>query len=196
MIYRDKIYRDKGYNVNGEKMKVIQTDVAGAVIIEPKVFGDERGVFLETFQAERYKDLAGIDLDFVQDNHSRSGKNVLRGLHFQKTKPQGKLVRVVRGEVFDVAVDIRKDSPTYGKWAGVYLSEENKRQFWVPPGLAHGFVVLSDVADFEYKCTDYYDPSDEGCLIWNDLTVGIEWPEGIEPILSAKDAVGDMFVDL
>jgi dTDP-4-dehydrorhamnose 3,5-epimerase len=177
-------------------MKVIKTDVAGAVIIEPKVFGDERGFFLETFQAERYKELAGIELNFVQDNHSRSGKNVLRGLHFQKTRPQGKLVRVVRGEVFDVAVDIRKDSPTYGKWAGVYLSEENKRQFWVPPGLAHGFVVLSDVADFEYKCTDYYDPSDEGCLIWNDITVGIEWPEGIEPILSAKDAVGDMFVDL
>lgn len=177
-------------------MKVIKTDVAGAVIIEPKVFGDERGFFLETFQAERYKELAGIELDFVQDNHSRSSKNVLRGLHFQKTRPQGKLVRVVRGEVFDVAVDIRKESPTYGKWAGVYLTEENKRQFWVPPGLAHGFVVLSDAADFEYKCTDYYDPGDEGCLIWNDLTVAIEWPEGIEPILSGKDALGDLFVDL
>lgn len=177
-------------------MNVIKTDVEGAVIIEPKVFGDERGFFLETFQAERYKELAGINLDFVQDNHSRSGKNVLRGLHFQKSRPQGKLVRVVRGEVFDVAVDIRKDSPTYGQWAGVYLSEENKKQFWVPPGLAHGFVVLSDVADFEYKCTDYYDPSDEGCLIWNDPTVAIKWPEGIEPILSAKDAVGDLFVDL
>lgn len=171
-------------------MNVIKTDVAGAVIIEPKVFGDERGFFLETFQAERYKELAGINLDFVQDNHSRSGKNVLRGLHFQKTRPQGKLVRVVRGEVFDVAVDIRKDSPTYGQWAGVYLTEENKRQFWVPPGLAHGFVVLSDVADFEYKCTDYYDPTDEGCLIWNDPEVGIIWPEGIEPILSAKDSIG------
>lgn len=177
-------------------MNVIKTDVAGAVIIEPKVFGDERGFFLETFQAERYKELAGIDLDFVQDNHSRSGKNVLRGLHFQKRRPQGKLVRVVRGEVFDVAVDIRKDSPTYGQWAGVYLTEENKRQFWVPPGLAHGFVVLSDVADFEYKCTDYYDPTDEGCLMWNDPTVGIEWPEGIEPILSAKDAMGKMFKEL
>ena len=171
-------------------MNVIQTTINGVVIIEPKVFGDERGFFLETFQAERYKELAGIDLPFVQDNHSRSGKNVLRGLHFQKTKPQGKLVRVVRGEVFDVAVDIRKGSPTYGQWAGVILSEENKRQFWVPPGLAHGFVVLSDVADFEYKCTDYYDPSDEGCLMWNDPTVGIEWPEGIEPILSAKDQSG------
>ncbi|WP_417528904.1 dTDP-4-dehydrorhamnose 3,5-epimerase [Marinomonas shanghaiensis] len=174
-------------------MKVIKTDVAGAVIIEPKVFGDERGFFLETFQADRYKELAGIELDFVQDNHSRSCKNVLRGLHFQKTRPQGKLVRVVRGEVFDVAVDIRKDSPTYGQWAGVYLTEDNKRQFWVPPGLAHGFVVLSDVADFEYKCTDYYDPSDEGCLIWNDPTIGIEWPEGIEPILSEKDSLGEKF---
>jgi dTDP-4-dehydrorhamnose 3,5-epimerase len=171
-------------------MNVIKTNIEGVVIIEPKVFGDERGFFLETFQAERYKEMAGIDLPFVQDNHSRSGKNVLRGLHFQKSKPQGKLVRVVRGKVFDVAVDIRKDSPTYGLWAGVILSEENKRQFWVPPGLAHGFVVLSDVADFEYKCTDYYDPTDEGCLMWNDPAVGIEWPEGIEPILSAKDKDG------
>lgn len=171
-------------------MNVIKTTIDGAVIIEPKVFGDERGFFLETFQAERYKELAGIDFPFVQDNHSRSGKNVLRGLHFQKTRPQGKLVRVVRGEVFDVVVDIRKNSPTYGLWAGAMLSEENKRQFWVPPGLAHGFVVLSDVADFEYKCTDYYDPTDEGCLMWNDPTVDIEWPEGIEPILSAKDQDG------
>jgi dTDP-4-dehydrorhamnose 3,5-epimerase len=171
-------------------MNVIKTTIDGAVIIEPKVFGDERGFFLETFQAERYKELAGINLPFVQDNHSRSGKNVLRGLHFQKTKPQGKLVRVVCGEVFDVVVDIRKNSPTYGLWAGAMLSEENKRQFWVPPGLAHGFVVLSDVADFEYKCTDYYDPTDEGCLMWNDPTVDIEWPEGIEPILSTKDQDG------
>ncbi|MCO4785266.1 MAG: dTDP-4-dehydrorhamnose 3,5-epimerase [Marinomonas atlantica] len=171
-------------------MNVIKTNIADVVIIEPKIFGDERGFFLETFQAERYQEMAGIDLPFVQDNHSRSGKNVLRGLHFQKSKPQGKLVRVVRGEVFDVAVDIRPDSPTYGQWAGVLLSEENKRQFWVPPGLAHGFVVLSDIADFEYKCTDYYDPSDEGCLIWNDASVGIEWPNGIEPILSAKDELG------
>ncbi|WP_417504262.1 dTDP-4-dehydrorhamnose 3,5-epimerase [Marinomonas gallaica] len=171
-------------------MNVIKTNIADVVIIEPKVFGDERGFFLETFQAERYQEMAGIDLPFVQDNHSRSGKNVLRGLHFQKSKPQGKLVRVVRGEVFDVAVDIRPDSPTYGQWAGVSLSEENKRQFWVPPGLAHGFVVLSDIADFEYKCTDYYDPSDEGCLIWNDASIGIEWPQGIEPILSTKDELG------
>lgn len=177
-------------------MNVIKTSIPDVVVIEPKVFGDERGFFLETFQADRYAEMAGIELPFVQDNHSRSGKNVLRGLHFQKTKPQGKLVRVVRGEVFDVAVDIRKGSPTYGQWAGVYLSEENKRQFWVPPGLAHGFVVLSDVADFEYKCTDYYDPSDEGSLIWNDPDVGIEWPEGIEPILSAKDQVALRLKDL
>tara|TARA_R110000764_G_scaffold86594_9_gene167432 strand:+ start:3796 stop:4332 length:537 start_codon:yes stop_codon:yes gene_type:complete len=177
-------------------MNVIKTNIDGVVIIEPKVFGDERGFFLETFQAERYKEFAGINMPFVQDNHSRSGKNVLRGLHFQKTNPQGKLVRVVRGEVFDVAVDIRKGSPTYGQWAGAILSEENKRQFWVPPGLAHGFVVLSDVADFEYKCTDYYDPADEGCLIWNDPAVGIEWPEGIEPILSAKDQVGQTLAEL
>jgi dTDP-4-dehydrorhamnose 3,5-epimerase len=171
-------------------MNVIKTNIDGAVIIKPKVFGDERGFFLETFQLLRYQEMAGIDLPFVQDNHSRSSKNVLRGLHFQKTKPQGKLVRVVRGEVFDVIVDIRKDSPTYGKWTGVTLSEENKSQLWVPPGLAHGFVVLSDTADFEYKCTDYYDPSDEGCLIWNDPEISVEWPSGIEPILSAKDKVG------
>ncbi len=177
-------------------MNVIKTNIDGVVIIEPKVFGDERGFFLETFQAERYKEFASINMPFVQDNHSRSGKNVLRGLHFQKTNPQGKLVRVVRGEVFDVAVDIRNGSPTYGKWAGAILSEENKRQFWVPPGLAHGFVVLSDIADFEYKCTDYYDPADEGCLMWNDPAVGIEWPEGIEPILSAKDQVGQTLVEL
>ncbi|MCC4275244.1 dTDP-4-dehydrorhamnose 3,5-epimerase [Marinomonas communis] len=168
-------------------MNVINTKIPDVVIIEPKVFGDERGFFLETFQAERYLEEVGINLPFVQDNHSRSGKNVLRGLHFQKSKPQGKLVRVVRGEVFDVAVDIRKTSPTYGQWAGVLLSEDNKRQFWVPPGLAHGFVVLSEIADFEYKCTDYYDPSDEGSLVWNDPDVGIDWPEGIAPILSEKD---------
>jgi dTDP-4-dehydrorhamnose 3,5-epimerase len=126
--------------------------------------------------------MAGIDLPFVQDNHSRSSENVLRVLHFQKTKPQGKLVRVVRGEVFDAIVDIRKGSSTYGQWIGVTLSEENKSQLWVSPGLAHGFVVLSDTADFEYKCKDYYDPSDEGGVIWNDPYVGVEWPTGIEPI--------------
>lgn len=177
-------------------MNVIKTNITDVVIIEPKVFSDERGFFLETFQADRYRDVVGIELPFVQDNHSRSAKNVLRGLHFQKTKPQGRLVRVVCGEVFDVAVDMRKDSPTYGQWTGVLLSEENKRQVWIPPGLAHGFVVLSEVADFEYKCTDYYDPTDEGCLIWNDPTVAIEWPEGIEPILSTKDKLGLTFSEL
>ncbi|MGI1669187.1 MAG: dTDP-4-dehydrorhamnose 3,5-epimerase [Neptuniibacter sp.] len=176
-------------------MNVIKTDVEGVLIIEPKVFGDERGFFLETFQAKRYQQEVGIELPFVQDNHSRSTKGVLRGLHFQKTKPQGKLVRVVSGEVFDVAVDIRPDSKTYGKWAGTLLSAENKRQFWVPPGLAHGFVVLSDTADFEYKCTDYYDPADEGCLIWNDPDLAIEWPI-TEPILSEKDKLGLLFKEL
>ena len=181
-------------------MNVLKTAIDGVVIIEPNVFGDERGFFLETFQAERYRELAGIDLPFVQDNHSRSSKGVLRGLHFQKTKPQGKLVRVVRGEVFDVAVDIRLGSRTYGQWVGVYLSEENKTQFWVPPGLAHGFVVLSEVADFEYKCTDFYDPADEGSLVWNDPDVGIEWPieriTGTEIQLSAKDKAACLLKDL
>ena len=135
-------------------MNVVKTKLIDCVIIEPKIFGDERGFFLETFQAERYAELAGITLPFVQDNYSRSSKGVLRGLHFQKTKPQGKLVRVVKGEVFDVAVDIRQESPTFGQWESVILSEENKTQFWVPPGFAHGFIVLSNTADFEYKCTD------------------------------------------
>ncbi|WP_261460535.1 dTDP-4-dehydrorhamnose 3,5-epimerase, partial [Serratia entomophila] len=144
---------------------------------------------------KRYQEMLGIDLDFVQDNHSRSSRGVLRGLHFQKVNPQGKLVRVVRGEVFDVAVDIRPGSPTYGAWEGVILSEENKTQFWVPPGLAHGFVVLSDLADFEYKCTDYYNPAQEGCLLWNDPQVGIEWPID-NPLLSEKDKVGKLFREL
>ena len=168
-------------------MNVIKTKLHDCVIIEPKVFGDERGFFLETFQAERYAELAGITLPFVQDNYSRSLKAVLRGLHYQKTKPQGKLVRVVRGEVYDVAVDIRQDSTTFGQWEGVILSEENNRQFWVPPGFAHGFLVLSDTADFEYKCTDYYDPSDEGSILWNDSDLNIPWPID-NPILSDKDA--------
>ena len=168
-------------------MNVIQTKLSGVVIIEPKVFGDDRGFFLETYQKQRYQDLAGIELDFVQDNHSRSAKGVLRGLHFQKTKPQCKLVRVVSGEVFDVAVDINPASATYGQYEGVILSAENKRQFWVPPGYAHGFAVLSETADFEYKCTDYYDPSDEGSLLWNDPEVAIEWPLE-SPTLSEKDA--------
>jgi dTDP-4-dehydrorhamnose 3,5-epimerase len=177
------------------KMKIIETKLKDCVLIEPKVYGDDRGFFLETFQAKRYSETAGINLPFVQDNHSRSSKGILRGLHFQKTKPQGKLVRVVRGEVYDVAIDIRENSPTYGMWEGVILSEENNMQFWVPPGFAHGFVVLSDIADFVYKCTDYYDPSDEGSILWNDQDLNISWP--IEaPILSNKDAKASKFADL
>ncbi|GAB1261947.1 dTDP-4-dehydrorhamnose 3,5-epimerase [Aurantivibrio plasticivorans] len=171
-------------------MKVIDTEIDDVKIIEPKVFEDERGFFLETFQAERYKEALGIDLEFVQDNHSRSTKGVLRGLHFQKTKPQGKLVRVVRGSVFDVAVDLRPESKTFGKWVGVELSGENHRQLWVPPGFAHGFQVLSDVVDFEYKCTDYYDPCDEVCLKWNDSSLAVQWPIAM-PSLSAKDEKGE-----
>lgn len=176
-------------------MQVTETKIDGVKIIQPKVFGDARGFFLETFEKKRYQEMLGIDLDFVQDNHSRSSRGVLRGLHFQQANPQGKLVRVVRGEVFDVAVDIRPGSPTYGAWEGVILSEENKTQFWVPPGLAHGFVVLSDLADFEYKCTDYYNPAQEGCLLWNDPQVGIEWPID-NPLLSEKDKVGKLFREL
>ena len=149
-------------------MNVVETKLHDCVIIEPKVFGDERGFFVETFQAERYADLAGITLPFVQDNHSRSSNAVLRGLHYQKTKPQGKLVRVVRGEVYDVAVDMRKGSPTFGEWEAVVLSGENKKQFWVPPGFAHGFVVMSDTVDFEYKCTNYYNKASEDGILWND----------------------------
>lgn len=179
------------------KMKVVNTNIIDVKIIEPRVFGDKRGFFLETFQQERYQSMLDIDFEFVQDNHSRSVKGVLRGLHFQKSKPQGKLVRVVRGRVFDVAVDIRPDSPTFGQWAGVELSEENKCQFWVPPGLAHGFLVLSDTADFEYKCTDYYDPTDEGSLIWNDVDVAIEWPQiDVEIQLSEKDKNASTLKDL
>lgn len=170
-------------------MKVIDTAIHDVKIIEPKVFGDERGFFLETFEKKRYQEMLNISLDFVQDNHSRSTKDVLRGLHFQKINPQGKLVRVVSGAVFDVAVDIRPDSKTYGKWVGVELSAENKNQLWIPPGLAHGFCVLTDTADFEYKCTDYYYPEHEGCLLWNDEEVGIEWPV-TNPKLSEKDKKG------
>lgn len=173
-------------------MQVSDTRIHGVKIVQPKVFGDARGFFLETFEKKRYQAALDIDFDFVQDNHSRSSKGVLRGLHFQKINPQGKLVRVVRGEVFDVVVDIREDSPTYGAWEGVVLSEENKTQFWIPPGLAHGFVVLSDFADFEYKCTDYYNPAHEGCLLWNDPDVGIEWPLD-NPLLSEKDKQGKLF---
>ena len=176
-------------------MEVIQTEIPDVKIIQPKVYEDERGFFLETFEQRRYQEMLDIDFNFVQDNHSRSQKNVLRGLHFQKENPQGKFVRVVRGEVFDVAVDIRKDSSTYGKWVGVILSEENKNQLWIPPGLAHGFLVLSDIADFEYKCTNYYDPNSEGCLVWNDSTVNINWPIST-PTLSEKDKLGKTLQEL
>lgn len=177
-------------------MKVIDTNIPEVKIIEPKVFGDERGFFLETYSEERYNRLLGLDLHFVQDNHSRSTKGVLRGLHFQQKNPQGKLVRVVRGEVFDVAVDIRQGSLTFGQYASVILSEENKKQFWVPEGFAHGFLVLSDSADFEYKCTNYYDPSSEACLLWNDPELGIKWPVEVEPLLSEKDQQGKLLKDL
>ena len=176
-------------------MKVIETKLKDCVIIEPKVFGDERGFFLETFQAERYAAEAGITLPFVQDNHSRSSRGILRGLHFQINKPQGKLVRVVKGKAYDVAVDIREGSSTFGQWEAVILSEENKIQFWVPPGFAHGFVVLSETADFEYKCTDYYDPSDEGSILWNDHDLNISWPTD-SPTLSDRDANAGKLVDL
>lgn len=166
-------------------MKVIKTKLKDCIVIEPKVFGDDRGFFMETYQIERYK-LAGITAKFVQDNHSRSSQNVLRGLHFQKNKPQGKLVTVTHGKVFDVAVDLRTGSPTFGQYESIILSGENKLQFYIPPGFAHGFCVLSESADFQYKCTDYYDSNDEGGIIWNDKTININWPVK-RPILSDKD---------
>ena len=176
-------------------MKIKKTKLDGCLIFEPKVFGDDRGFFLESYNLARYEPYLGLNYNFVQDNHSRSSKGVLRGLHFQKTKPQGKLVRVVRGEVFDVAVDIRKNSTSFGKYESVILSEENKKQFWIPPGFAHGFLVLSDIADFEYKCTEYYDPSDEMSLLWRDPTLCISWPMK-DPKLSKKDAIAPKFSDL
>lgn len=175
-------------------MKVQETKISGALIVDPSVFGDERGFFLESFNERAMRNI-GIDAHFVQDNHSRSQRNVLRGLHYQLSQTQGKLVRVVRGKVFDVAVDLRRDSATFGKWEGVELSEENKRLFWLPPGLAHGFLVLSDSADFLYKATDYYAPASERTILWNDHELGIEWPLVDEPILSTKDAAGKAFRD-
>lgn len=170
-------------------MKIQTTAIPGVLILEPDVFGDERGFFLESFN-EREMHKAGIGAHFVQDNHSRSRGNVLRGLHYQLTQPQGKLVRVVRGRVFDVGVDIRRSSPTFGKWAGVELTEENKRIFWLPPGMAHGFLVLSESADFLYKATDYYAPQSERSIKWDDPELSIKWPLTGEPILSAKDLAG------
>lgn len=175
-------------------MKIIETALPGVLIIEPRVFGDHRGFFTETFQVEHYRD-AGIELPFVQDNHSRSPRGVLRGLHFQRSRPQGKLVRVSRGAVFDVAVDINPESATCGQFVGVELNDENHRQMWVPPGYAHGFCVLSEVADFQYKCTDLYFPEDEGGLLWNDPDVNIAWPLET-PQLSLKDTRNPSFREL
>lgn len=168
-------------------MKIIETRLKDCIIIEPDVYYDDRGFFTETYHEDRYSKLEQISLPFVQDNYSRSAKGTLRGLHFQKNKPQGKLVRVVKGQVYDVAVDIRKNSSTFGLWQAVILSEENKTQFWVPPGFAHGFYVMSEIADFEYKCTNYYDPLDEASIIWNDPHLKIDWPDN-NPKLSEKDS--------
>lgn len=168
--------------------KFTKTEIEGVYIIEPKVFGDNRGYFMETYNEQEFKN-NGLDYNFVQDNQSKSKKGVLRGLHFQKTHPQAKLVRVLEGEVFDVAVDLRKGSKTYGKWVGVILSEENKKQFMIPRGFAHGFVVLSETAVFSYKCDDFYHPEDEGGIMWNDPDINIEWPYKGELLLSEKDKV-------
>lgn len=175
-------------------MQIIDTALDGVKILEPKVFGDERGFFLESWNQQAFAD-NGLPTQFVQDNHSRSQQGVLRGLHYQIKNPQGKLVRVTQGEVFDVAVDMRKSSATFGQWVGVSLSESNQRQLWVPPGFAHGFYVVSASADFQYKCTDYYAPEHERSLLWNDSTVGVEWPvdAGMEPVLAAKDSAGLAF---
>lgn len=169
---------------------VTPTAIPEVLILQPKVFGDSRGFFFESFNEQDFAQATGLDAKFVQDNHSRSAKGVLRGLHYQLQQPQGKLVRVVRGTVFDVAVDIRKSSPNFGQWVGCELSENNQRQFWVPPGFAHGFVVLSETADFLYKTTDYYAPAYERCIAWNDPAIGIHWPDGVQPQLSAKDQAG------
>lgn len=171
-------------------MRAIPTEIPDVVILEPEVFGDSRGFFTESYNASKFLEATGIKVDFVQDNHSRSARGVLRGLHYQIQNAQGKLVRVVQGTVFDVAVDIRKSSATFGKWIGVELSDANHRQLWVPPGFAHGFLVLSETADFLYKTTDYYAPQHERSIVWNDAEIGIDWPKGVEPKLSAKDAQG------
>ncbi|MCQ2097783.1 MAG: dTDP-4-dehydrorhamnose 3,5-epimerase [Fibrobacter sp.] len=179
------------------KFNFIKTSIEGVTIVEPTVYGDHRGYFMETYNKAEF-DAAGLDMVFVQDNESKSKKGVLRGLHFQKKNPQGKLVRVLEGEVYDVAVDLRKGSPTFGKYEGVVLSAENKRQFYIPEGFAHGFVVLSETATFVYKCTRLYDPTDEGGLFWNDPAIGIQWPvgNGFEPLLSEKDTKNPLLKDL
>lgn len=175
-------------------MKATPTAIPDVIVIEPKVFGDDRGFFFESYNAKVFSELTGVKTDFVQDNHSRSAQNVLRGLHYQIKQPQGKLVRVTEGEVFDVAVDLRKDSLTFGQWVGEHLSAQNNKQMWVPEGFAHGFLVLSDYAEFLYKTTDFYAPEYERCICWDDADIGIRWPEGIEPILSSKDAKGVSFL--
>lgn len=174
-------------------MKIIATDIPDVLIVEPTVFGDERGFFLESFNQQRWEELTGLKTTFVQDNHSRSEKGVLRGLHYQTQQTQGKLVRVVQGEVYDVAVDLRKSSATFGTWVGCHLSAENKRQLWVPEGFAHGFLVLSENAEFLYKTTDYYAPQFEQCIRWDDADLAIDWPADITPVLSARDAEGMSF---
>lgn len=176
-------------------MQVTATDLPEVLIIEPKVFGDARGFFLESFNAKAFAEATGVDLPFVQDNHSRSAQGVLRGLHYQIQQAQGKLVRVVRGAVFDVAVDVRRSSPNFGRWVGVELSEDNHRQLWVPPGFAHGFLVLSDSADFLYKTTDYYAPEHERSVLWNDPAIGIDWPLPGPPLLSGKDQAAVLLKD-
>lgn len=174
-------------------MKVIPTAIPEVLLLEPKVFGDERGFFFESFNQKAFREVTGLDVEFVQDNHSKSVRNVLRGLHYQIQQPQGKLVRVVQGEVLDVAVDLRKGSKTFGQWVGEVLSADNKRQLWVPPGFAHGFVVRSETAEFLYKTTDYYAPQYERCIAWNDPDLGIDWRIEGEVALSAKDAQGVAF---
>ncbi|WFC64494.1 dTDP-4-dehydrorhamnose 3,5-epimerase [Pseudomonas sp. REST10] len=172
-------------------MKVIETALPEVLILEPQVFGDERGFFFESFNAKRFAEATGLQRDFVQDNHSRSARGVLRGLHYQLQQAQGKLVRVSAGEVYDVAVDVRRSSANFGKWVGVHLSAENKRQLWVPEGFAHGFLVLSDYAEFLYKTTDYYAPAHERCIRWDDAQLAIDWPlDGLTPQLSLKDQQG------
>ena len=171
-------------------MQVVQTAIPDVLILEPKIFGDDRGFFFESFNQQTFQNLTGVKAKFVQDNHSKSAANVLRGLHYQIEQAQGKLVRVTAGEVFDVAVDIRRQSATFGRWVGVLLSAENKRQMWIPPGFAHGFVVLKDNTEFLYKTTDYYAPQYERCIRWDDSAIGIEWPIRESPILSAKDQHG------
>lgn len=177
-------------------MKVTPLAIPDVMLIEPEVFGDDRGFFYESFNQKKFNEVVGQNITFVQDNHSKSTKGVLRGLHFQNPKPQGKLVRVTQGEVFDVAVDIRKDSPTFGQWVGETLSADNKRQLWIPEGLAHGFLVLSEVAEFLYKTTDYYAPEFEKCLLWNDPTLNIKWPIIGVPKLSKKDQQGLSFASV